>query len=150
MHMHSYLSGNYLIVGFDIGSWSQNGWPLASGLLKSGRQHSGCSIEAARYCYQSMLHAQTLVQEHLRISSLTCPPGDAFTQTLQLFGRMQLRAYTVQHVTSLLTLGRDPHGSPLLCSCSSHFLTVFLCLLYYLLTITHTVAQSATVYCSPQ
>lgn len=44
-----------------------------------------------------------------------------------------------QGMTSLLTLGRDGHGpaGPLFCSCSSHFLTVFLCLLYYLLTIPH-------------
>lgn len=113
MHMHSYLSGNYLIVGFDIGSWSQNGWPLASGLLKSGRQHSGCSIEAARYCYQSMLHAQTLVQEHLRISSLTCPPGDAFTQTLQLFGRMQLWAYTTCDIIANFGKGSPWQSTPL-------------------------------------
>lgn len=137
MHMHSYLSGNYLIVGFDIGSWSQNGWPLASGLLQSGRQHSGCSINVARYCYQSMLHAQTLVQEHLRISSLTCPICDACTQVLQLFGRMQFRAYTRYDIMTNFGKGRPWPCWPLFCSCSSHFLTVFLHLLYYLLSITH-------------
>lgn len=44
----------------------------------------------------------------------------------------------IQAETLLLTLGRDPRaGGPLLCSCSAHFLNVFLSLLYYLLTITH-------------
>lgn len=41
-----------------------------------------------------MLHAQNLAQEHLRISSLTCPLADVCTQTVQLFVRMQLAAYT--------------------------------------------------------
>lgn len=42
----------------------------------------------------------------------------------------------IQDVTSFLTLGRDPQGVPFLCSHSSKFFTVFLSLIYYLLTIT--------------
>lgn len=67
----------------------------------------------------------------------------------------RLAALQLMHVDNLhgraydvtsLTLGRDPQGGPLLCICSSHFVTVLLFLLYYSLTIT----QCVTVCHSPQ
>lgn len=54
--MHSCLNWNYAIKVFDIGKWSQNGWRLAS----SEGQHSGSSIEAVRYCYESIRRSQKL------------------------------------------------------------------------------------------
>lgn len=138
MHMHSYFNGSYLIVGFDIGSWSRNGWPLASELLQSGGQHSGCSIETVRYCYRSMRHAQPRpgASQNL-ITYRTCLPADVsiYKRCGSLEGRC---SRLIQDVTSSLSLGGIPmRVGPLLCSCSSHFLTVFLSLLYYLLAITH-------------
>ena len=70
--------------------------------------------------------------------------ADACTQAVWLFGRMRLSAYTR---CDIIAKHRDPQPSgPLLCSCSSHFLTtVFLSLLYYSLTITQSLVCNSVV-----
>lgn len=123
-------------------------WALISAVEVeiADRLHQGSSrVEAGTQAAQLKLRDTVTnrcsilrrIQEHLTISSLTCPPADASVHKRCYFVGVH-SSWVIQDVASSLSLGGIPKWvGPFLCSCSSHFLTIFLSLLYYLLAITH-------------
>lgn len=137
MHMHSCLDGNDLIVGFDIGSRSQSGWPFCIGArlrAEAGTQAARSKLRdtVTNRCFMLRRSSRSISESHHS-------PALRPTRVLKLCNYLGgSGARLMWAVTSSLTLGRDPQaGGPLLCSRSSHFLNVSLSLLYYLMTVTH-------------